>query len=172
MPLIPFADISNDAIPESLLNTIRAGRGDDIPTVYRLLLHSPSMLEGWVHLSNEVRFNSRLEAPLRESLILLVAHLTGCDYEWNHHRPLALAAGVAEPAIAGIRGWPELAGVPAEHRAYLEFAGALITRSPVADLDLAPWLRTADPQLVIEAAMTTSYYLGLAHLILALDLRE
>lgn len=172
MPLIPYPDIDNADLPPELLNSIKNGRGGGIPNVYKLLLHAPTVLEGWLHLSNQVRFASVLEAPSRELLILLVAHLTDCAYEWDHHRPLAVKAGVPDTDIDAIRDWPDLSGVTSADIALLTFAGAMVTRTAVADSRVAAWANQADPQLVMETAMMTSYYLGLAHLILALGIED
>ncbi|RYP14971.1 hypothetical protein DL767_010367 [Monosporascus sp. MG133] len=64
------------------------------------LLHAPPVADGWNAFLGSVRQRTTLDPGLRELLICRVAACNGAWYEWAHHAPLALAAGVSGEAMA------------------------------------------------------------------------
>ncbi|KAG6009030.1 hypothetical protein E4U21_003361 [Claviceps maximensis] len=63
------------------------------------LLHSPPLADGWNAFLGAVRTGTDLSADLRELAISRVAVCNQAWYEWRHHAPLALAAGVSKEAL-------------------------------------------------------------------------
>lgn len=169
MALIPYAHTDHGEIDASLLAAIQDSRGGALSEIYRMLLHSPEMTAGWVNVSNCVRFRSNIRRDTQEMMILLVAHLVGCDYVWQSHRPQALEAGVLEEDVEALRNWPAIESVSVDTN-LLKFAGALSTRTPLAHYGLEQWIRETPPRLIVEAAMLTAYYVGTTHLVLALEI--
>lgn len=80
-----------------------AAEGREPIALYRALANAPDVLQAYGVLAREVRSAGPTE--LRELLTLRVADLTGSDYEWSHHRKLALAAGLTEGTIAAVPAW-------------------------------------------------------------------
>jgi AhpD family alkylhydroperoxidase len=169
MAAIEYVDFAGRDDLGALVERIKARRRGTLPNVYRLLLHSPAVTQGWVGLADAVRFDSQLDDATRELVILLVAHLTDCDYEWAHHGRIAARIGVPAEHVAALRQWPDLSGVRSGDIRLLTIAGAMAARTSVRDLGVDWSPRDLDPALVIEAQMTAAYYLGLAHLIVALE---
>lgn len=66
------------------------------------LVRYPALTKAFLTLNVHLLFRSTLPARLREIVILRVAHLRDCVYEWNHHREAALAEGITADEIAGI----------------------------------------------------------------------
>ncbi|RYP74185.1 hypothetical protein DL770_007651 [Monosporascus sp. CRB-9-2] len=64
------------------------------------LLHAPAVADGWNAFLGSVRQRTSLDPGLRELLVCRVAVCNGAWYEWAHHAPLALAAGVSAEAMA------------------------------------------------------------------------
>jgi len=81
---------------------IVAERGQ-ISTLYRVLLNSAPIAEGWEKMLTAVRNRNSLPAALREIVILRVAVLNGAVYEFNAHVPHAERAGVSAQKIAATR---------------------------------------------------------------------
>jgi alkylhydroperoxidase family enzyme len=73
--------------------------------LYRTLAGMPWLLEAYNGLAVALRREPALGRALRELVILRGAQLTGSDYEWTHHRPMAVAAGVAEDKITRLHEW-------------------------------------------------------------------
>lgn len=63
------------------------------------LLHSPPLADGWNSFLGAVRTKTSLGADLRELAISRVAVCNRAWYEWKHHAPLAVDAGVSHDAL-------------------------------------------------------------------------
>jgi alkylhydroperoxidase family enzyme len=63
------------------------------------LLHAPPLADGWNSFLGAVRTQTTIPADLRELAISRVAVVNTAWYEWAHHAPLAVAAGVAQDAM-------------------------------------------------------------------------
>ena len=87
-PVVPGTKAELAPIEASIL----AERGD-IPLLYKVLLNSAPVAEGWEKLLTAVRNRSSLPADLREMVIMRVAMLNRAPYELEAHRPIALRWG-------------------------------------------------------------------------------
>jgi len=104
MDRVPLID--ENATPEiaALSAKIRGARGGQLHVFYRALLHSPGLASGWFEFNNAVRFGTRLDARVRELVIMRVAAMTGCEYVWKvHEAQYAAAAGVTPQQVAALR---------------------------------------------------------------------
>lgn len=168
MPAIPYA--ASDGPPDlaALRSRIARPRGGVVPNVYRMLLNSPTLTEGWLELADRVRFRSMIPDLVREHSILLVARLTACAYEWEHHLPLARAAGATAADIGVIEQWPMTGPPETANNPLLRFVAAVATRTPLDRAGVDTWVAQQEPRMVTELTILTAYYLGLAHLIAGL----
>jgi alkylhydroperoxidase family enzyme len=62
-------------------------------------LLSPPVADGWNHFLGAIRTGTTLAADLREVAICRVAIVNQAWYEWEHHVPLASAAGVSDQGL-------------------------------------------------------------------------
>lgn len=67
------------------------------------LLHSPPVADGWNSFLGAVRTKTIIADDVRELAISRVAVVNEAWYEWGHHAPLAVKAGVAEAALEGVK---------------------------------------------------------------------
>lgn len=67
------------------------------------LLHSPPVADGWNAFLGAVRTKTIIADDVRELAISRVAVVNEAWYEWGHHAPLAVKAGVAEAAMEGVK---------------------------------------------------------------------
>lgn len=68
------------------------------------LLHSPPVADGWNSFLGAIRTRTSLPQDIRELAISRVAVVNRAWYEWAHHAPLAVAGGVDEKLLEGIKG--------------------------------------------------------------------
>jgi len=105
--------------PESpVTEAIRQRRGGELNELDRTLLHSLPVAGGWNVLLGAIRTQTSLPADLRELAICRVAALNSAWFEWKHHYPLALQAGIDDELLQLVkkgRQW-DLSGM--EHMAY------------------------------------------------------
>jgi 4-carboxymuconolactone decarboxylase len=136
---------------------IQAERGD-IPLLYKILLNSPPVAEGWEKMLTAVRNRSSLPPALREIVIIRVAFLNRAPYELEAHRPVALANGVSEAKIDALRlPQPGVAFSPLE-RAVLAVTDAMTRDVQVDDALFEPLRAHFDVRSLVELVATIAAY--------------
>lgn len=146
---------------------ILASRGK-ITSLYRVLLHSSPVAQGWEALLTAVRQQTALDPALRELIILRVAVLNRADYEYDAHLPYARQAGMSERKIAGVKGTDPGAFNDTE-RAVLDYTDAL-TRQVQVDDGIFERVRSHfDPRGLVEVTATIAAYNMVSRFLIALD---
>jgi alkylhydroperoxidase family enzyme len=93
--------------------------------LYRMLLHSPPMAEGWLTFFTAVRQKGVLSGRHRELAILRIAVINGADYEFKAHVPFALKEGLAQAQLDAIRAGRTPDGLTDADRAVLAYADSM-----------------------------------------------
>jgi alkylhydroperoxidase family enzyme len=75
--------------------------------IFRALANVPGLMMAHTALPQALSKAEHCPANLRELGVLRVAQLVGSAYEWSHHRPMALAAGVTAAQAAALAQWRE-----------------------------------------------------------------
>ena len=96
LPMVPLEP--DDPELAAMFAEVRA-RGWQVPNLYRVLGHAPRMLRAWLDFAWPLRLDAQASRLLRELLILRGSQVSGTRYEWVHHVPMALAAGVTQAQI-------------------------------------------------------------------------
>lgn len=97
MARINYADINRESTKQ-LVSEIATDRGS-VLHLYRMLLHSPPVAEGWLKFLTAIRKQCGLADDIRELVIMRVAALNNAPYESDQHRPIALAAGLTPAQV-------------------------------------------------------------------------
>ena len=84
-------------------------------SVFRMLLQHPKLARALSDLLSTLFFDPKLDARLRELVIMRIGWATGSVYEWTQHWRIARGLGMSEDDILGVRDWQSHAGYgPAE----------------------------------------------------------
>jgi 4-carboxymuconolactone decarboxylase len=122
------------------------------------LLRSPQLLERVAKVGEYLRFDSALDARIREFATCIAARHVTNQFEWLMHAPLAVKAGVPEAAIEALRVGARPKGLRADEEAALDFASELLhshgTSEPTYDAALAAF----GEQGVVELATLVGYF--------------
>src|SRR5688572_21218860 len=105
MTRIPRIDPAPPATTEdgrALEHRIRAARGE-ISELYRVLLNSSPLADGWEYFLTVIRQKLSLPPRLRELVILRIAVLNRAPYEFDAHVAHAKKAGLSDREIEAIR---------------------------------------------------------------------
>ncbi len=124
MARIPYPDLSDPALAPTA-ERIKAERGGRMLNLYRMLLHSPPVADGWRSLLTAVRQQCRLSGRYRELAILRVAVLNRANYEFDAHVPFALKEGFSKPDLDAVREGREPTGFTEADRAVLAYTDAM-----------------------------------------------
>lgn len=126
------------------------------------LLRSPELMTRLQRTGEYLRFGSRLDRRLFEMAVLLVARRWDQQFEWCHHHPLALGAGLdpaVADAIAGNRRPPAMDRAAA---AVWDLLDELHRTRGVSDETYAAALAELGESGVVELVATAGYYTTLA----------
>ena len=159
MARISFVD--EDTHPElaELVGKIRGARRGKLINVYRLLLHSPALAEGWFANNNAVRWKTELSGRLREIVILRIAHLNGGTYVIKQHVPeLALAEGLTEAECAAAADWRASGLFDERERVALAYADAMTRDVAVTDAVFADIKRHFGERQIVELTVLIGTY--------------
>lgn len=98
-------ELNEDALtPEqrAIHDEILAGPRGQVVGPLRVWLQSPGLADKAQALGQYARYDSALPPKLSELAILVTGRYWGSEFEWSHHAPIALAAGVPEAAVDAI----------------------------------------------------------------------
>jgi AhpD family alkylhydroperoxidase len=138
------------------------------PHLFLTMGRQRRLFRGWLRFAGRLMPGGTLPRRDTELVILRVAHLRGCRYEFEHHVRLGRRAGVGAADVERIQDGPDAEGWSGREQALLRAADALVRDR---DLDDATWsaLRTHvdDPQ-AIEFVLLVGHYDMLATFLLTL----
>ena len=139
---------------QALINGPRKGvYGPFLP-----LLRSPQLLDRVAKMGEYLRFESVLDARIRELATCAVARHVSNQFEWTMHAPLALKAGVSEATIEALRLGARPKQLPGDEEAALDFTRELLTTHGVSDPTYATALQAFGEQGVVELASLIGYF--------------
>lgn len=141
-----------------------AGRvtGTNPPHLFLTMGRAHRLFRGWLRFAGRLMPRGRLPRRDTELIILRVAHLRRCWYEFEHHCHLARRAGVAAIDVARVEDGPGSDGWSARERVLLSAVDLL---HETGNLDDATWARLRehlDEKAAIEFVLLVAHYEMLA----------
>lgn len=158
MPRIPYADIKKspqkiqDFFAKMEANTGRIGN------LFRMVAYSNATSREFIRYGDRLLFKSDLDARYRELAILRVSHLCSSNYEWAHHVPIALQAGITREQIEQIETWRDSNLFTEEDRAILAFTEEVYNDSRPADETFAAVEKLMDATGLVELTLAIGHW--------------
>ena len=156
LPLPPESAM-NDA-QRAAAQALIAGPRKGVFGPFLPLLRSPQLLERVAKTGEYLRFESVLDARIRELATCAVARHVSNQFEWVMHAPLAIKAGVAPDAIEALRLGAPVKGLAADEEAALDFTQELLRTNGTSDPTYAAAFRAFGEQGVVELATLVGYF--------------
>lgn len=156
MARLPYAEIDDDT--RELAERIKRERGGKVLNLYRMLLHSPPVADGWRQLFTALRQQSELPGRVRELAILRVAVINGADYEFRAHAPFALAEGVTQAQIDALQAGRDPEALPERDRAVLAYTEAMTRQIRVPEAIFQGVRRHFSEREMVELTATVAGY--------------
>jgi AhpD family alkylhydroperoxidase len=141
-----------------------------ISPLYRVLLNSPEIAQGWESLLTAVRNRSSLHPSLRELIIMRVAVLNRAQYEFDAHRPHAITAGLSEEQIDLILQDKITAGFSALEILVMELTDVMTRDIQVPDALYDSVKSHFNDREILEVVTTISAYNMVSRLLNALHI--
>jgi AhpD family alkylhydroperoxidase len=152
----------------ALVTRIKAERGGRLLNLYKALLNSPPIAEGWLALFTAIRQRAQLDADCRELAILRVALINRADYEHAAHVPHALKAGISQQKIDDLPAWQVSDCYTPRERAVLACTDAMTTRIDVPAAIMSSLKQHFNDREVVELATTIGGYNLVSRVLVAL----
>jgi alkylhydroperoxidase family enzyme len=150
----------------------RTAKGQDgAPLVlFQILAHHEELLRKFNSLGALFRTSKVTTLGEREVIILRIAHLADCPFEFEQHKPLAEAAGLSACVIAAARGgWRE--GLDAKEVLLLDVAEEMYRWDSVTETTWGSLAVEWTAEQVIELITTAAFFRMAASIINAIGLR-
>jgi alkylhydroperoxidase family enzyme len=159
MARLPYAD--PDTAPEPVRRALAA-----VPplNVFRMVANAETAFRPWLAFGGALLSSLALDPVVRELAILRVARLSGAEYEWVQHVPIALAVGASEAQVEAVdHGQLDDASLGEAERAALRFTTEVVRDVRASDEAVAA-LHTAglSPREVVELLLVIGQYMMVA----------
>lgn len=148
---------------------IMAARGR-VSALYKILLNSPVICDGWEQMMSAVRNKSSLNAALREMIILRVAVLNKASYEFEAHVPHAQKAGFADAKIEALKKDAIGAEFSEQERAILEATDSLTRDVSLSDAQFDQLRPFFKPGELVEVMATIASYNMVSRFLIAMNI--
>jgi alkylhydroperoxidase family enzyme len=161
MPLIPFAD--TNALPEKAKEAF-----DRLPrklNIFRMWANAPDCFVSGMRFGGNILARQKLNAALRELVILLVARLEGGTYEWVQHVPIAEGVGCRKDQIAALEaGSLDDASFDEREKTLLAFSKEVIRDVKASENAVKAMQKHFSSQEIVEVILTCGFYMTMARL--------
>jgi alkylhydroperoxidase family enzyme len=157
MARLEYADENGRPEVAALAQRIRAERGT-MHNLYRMLLQSPPVAEGWLTFLTAIRQKCELPGHYRELAILRIALLNRAHYEYEGHVPHAVRAGVKQSQIDALESWQRSPEFDAVERAVLAYTDSMTLQIQVPDDVFAAIKEHFGERQTVELSATIGAY--------------
>ena len=146
----------------------RTSRGLGVLNVFKVLAHSPELMESWWRMMAVLFARLQLEPRLRELAILRLFQLTRSPYGFAHHVRIGRDAGVTDEQIAALDAYEASALFSPLEKLVLRYTDA-VTRLEDTSTAIASELRAQlSEREVVELTFCIANWNMMAHLLLPL----
>ena len=97
------------------------------------LMQSPQLLDRVLKVGEYLRFQSPLDARIRELVTCAAARHVGNQFEWLAHAQAAIKAGAAEQTVESLRQGARPLGLPPDEESALDFTRELLQTNGVCE---------------------------------------
>ncbi|MFN0300419.1 MAG: carboxymuconolactone decarboxylase family protein [Burkholderiales bacterium] len=158
MARVPYQDEATKPDQAALIDRIKTERGGRLLNLYKALLNSPPVAEGWLNLFTAIRQKGTLPDRDRELAIMRVAVINGALYEFNAHVPFALKSGMTQPQIDDLAWWRDSDRFSERERAVLAYTDTMTKNVQIPDDVFAAVRKFFDDRELVELTATVGGY--------------
>jgi 4-carboxymuconolactone decarboxylase len=139
-------------------DAIKSGPRGDVLGPLRVWLRSPEMAQKAQALGQYARYDSVLPMMLSELAILVTGRIWSSGFEWAHHVPLALGAGVSQTVVDAIAHAERPIFDDTKQAAVFDFCVELHRDRQVTDATFLNAKSQLGEQAVVDLVSICGYY--------------
>jgi alkylhydroperoxidase family enzyme len=136
--------------------------GTEPLTIFTTLGRHPRLFRAWLFYSARLMPFGTLPRRDAELVILRVAWRCRAAYEWWHHVPLALRAGLRPEEVAAAAGVPPAAELSERRRVLIAVTDDVLARQALSDDTWQAARQALTEREMIETCLLIGHYQGLA----------
>jgi 4-carboxymuconolactone decarboxylase len=145
-------------------------QGSAVLNLHRAVANTPNMLRNFMRLGNSLLRHGLLPPAVRELAILRTAQMTGADYEWAHHVPIALQAGLTREQIDELEAWATSPHFDERARAVLRYVESVAEDVAVSDEVFREARAHLSEGEMVELSLVVGYWGLVARLLVPLEI--
>lgn len=143
-------------------------RGDQPSPLYRILAHSPSLLESWAAFAGALRTATSIDRATFELVVMRLAQMSNAPYQWAYHWKPAISAGITEPQLHALESWRRAGPFDERQQAVLSYAESIFEGS-VSDEDVETLKSLFSSQGIVELTVIIGFYITVGRVLQALE---
>lgn len=138
--------------------------------IFRMMAHAETNLRPLLRLGASILAEQKLDHRLREIAILQVARLSGAEYEWVQHVPIAKAVGATDEEVSALEhGDIEASCFDAQASTVLRFTTELVRDVRVEKATFDAIAELLSPREIVELILAVGFYMTMARLMEATE---
>jgi alkylhydroperoxidase family enzyme len=165
MPRLPYP--ARDSMPAELAELLGSMPRNNITEMFA---HATSLATPFLRLAQAQFTALELSVRQRELVILAVAGLVDCEYEYAQHVPVSAAAGIPPALCERIRNGDFTAPDDPAEQALLAFVLAVVQAPRVSDDVFERARRQMSARQIVETLQLVGFYWALGRICTVLDL--
>jgi AhpD family alkylhydroperoxidase len=155
----------------AITGALGAAAGTGPPNLFTTLARHRRMFRPWLMFAGTLMPGGTLPRRDTELVILRVAHLCGCAYEWQHHVKLARQSGITNAEIEAVAVGPSAQAWTPRHRSLLTAVDELHHDRSITSGTWQQLRGCLDERQLIELPMLVGHYEMVAMTINALGIQ-
>lgn len=160
--LPPLKDETMSDEQRAAVREMVAGPRKEVLGPFVPLLRSPELMTRLQRVGAYLRYESCLPDAVFELVVLVVARHWDQQFEWGHHQPLAISAGVPEDVVADVARWRRPVTDRRDLSVGYDVASALLNVGAVDDDSYTRAINELGEPAFVELVATVGYYTTLA----------
>ncbi|HJQ43582.1 MAG TPA: carboxymuconolactone decarboxylase family protein [Jatrophihabitantaceae bacterium] len=132
------------------------------PNLFLTMSKRRSLFRGWLFFAGRLMPGGKLPRRDTELVILRVAHLRNCAYEFEHHVHLGKRAGITAADVTRVQSGPDAEGWSSREHVLLSAVDELHRDSDLSDTTWTQLREHLDEPRAIEFLMLVGHYEMLA----------
>ena len=145
-------------------------QGRPVLNLVKLLANCPRMASDYLRYGGSVLRGENVPMKLRELATLRVGAIAGADYEFLHHTPLGVSAGLTRRQIDEIANWPGSSLFDETERLVLGFTDQVAGDNRVTDETFAAMRAVFSEHDIVELTMVIAYFVMLCRILVTFQL--
>ena len=157
MPRLPMLPL--EEMPEKTRNMITGGKSQlSVLNINRMMAHAENSVRHFMRFGNSLLTQAKLDACLREIVILRIAKLCNSKYEWYQHEIVARQVGVPEQQIDALRMDQDRSVFNDQELAILRYTEEITTNVKSSEEAFKRLSEFLSHREIVELTLTIGFY--------------